>query len=301
MLRRLLLALFVILAAGGAARAAEPLVGVPWLKEHLGTPGLVVVDVRSPGEYLQAHIPGAVSTDYAKSGWRVDRDADKVPEQLPTDFAPLARHVGELGIDGASHVVLVHGGRSAGEVGAATRIYWTFKLMGHDQVSILDGGFAEWAKDKANPLEAGKVTPAVKVFPLHLRTEMIAREDDVVAAQPGQLVDARSEDFYAGINRSGLAKANGTISGARNLPFTWLTVNAGGAFRKKDQLETLFAVAGVPAHGEQILFCNTGHLASIDWFVSHELLGNAQARLYPGSMTEWTNHGRPVEQKVKLP
>jgi thiosulfate/3-mercaptopyruvate sulfurtransferase len=295
----LVVAAWAVLAS--AAWAAEPLVSVAWLKEHIGDAGVVVLDVRAPGEYLQGHIPGAVSTDYARSGWRVEREADKVPEQLPTDFGPLARHLGELGIDGASQVVLVHGGRAAGEVGNATRIYWTFKVMGHDGVSILDGGFAEWAKDRANPIEAGKVTPAAKAFQVRLRPDMIAREDDVAAARPGQLVDARGEDYHAGINRSPTTKAAGTIAGARNLPYAWLTVNGGGGFRPKAQLEALFAHAGVPTGGEQIVFCNTGHLASIDWFVAHELLGNGAVRLYPGSMTEWTNHGRPVEQKVKLP
>lgn len=306
MLKRLMAAALLavgVMAAGAAAKAAEPLVSAAWLKERLGSPGLVVLDVRAPAEYLQAHIPGAVNTDYAKAGWRVDRESDKVAEMLPADLGPLARHIGELGIGDASRVVLVHGGRAAGEVGNATRIYWTFKVMGHDQVSILDGGFAEWAKDKANPVEQGRVAAEPRQFPVRLRADMLAGEEDVARAQASgaSLVDARSEDYYAGINRSGRVKAAGTIPGARNLPFTWLTDNAGGVFRTKAQLAALYAAAGVPVGGEQILFCNTGHLASIGWFVAHDLMGNGQARLYDGSMAEWAQHGHPVERKVALP
>lgn len=294
-------AALVAMVLGSASAGAEPLTTVAALKDKLGAPGIVVLDVRAPGEYLAGHIPGAVGTDYAKAGWRVEREADKVPEMLPADLGPLARHVGELGIDESTQVVLVHGGRTAAEVGNATRIYWTLKVMGHDAVSILDGGFAEWAKDKANPLEPGRITAAPKSFTVRLRPQLLAGEDDVVTAQGAVLVDARSDDFFVGINRSGQAKASGTIAGARNLPFTWLTNNAGGSFRKTDQLQALYTRAGVPAEGEQILFCNTGHLASIAWFVSHELMGNPKARLYDGSLTEWTIHGRPVEQRVRLP
>lgn len=298
-MRRLLIALVLTMVSFGTARAADPLVTVPWLKANLAN--VVVLDVRAPGEYLQAHIPGAVNTDYAKSGWRVDREADKVPEVLPADLAPLARHIGDLGIDGSTSVVLVHSGRSPAEVGNATRVYWTLKLMGHDAVSILDGGFMEWAKDKANPLEQGRVEPKAKSFTVKLRPELLAGEDDVAKAQAAgtPLVDSRSEDQFAGINKTPKAKAPGTIPGARNLPFTWLV--DGGTFRGKAQVDFLANLAQVPASGEQILFCNTGHLGSIGWFVAYELQGNKQARLYDGSMTEWTIHGRPVEQRVKLP
>jgi thiosulfate/3-mercaptopyruvate sulfurtransferase len=74
-----------------------------------------------------------------------------------------------------------------------------------------------------------------------------------------------------------------------------------GQFRSKSQLEQLYKVAGVPTSGEQINFCNTGHWASVGWFVSSELMGNKKARMYDGSMVEWTLlKGGSMEQKVKL-
>jgi thiosulfate/3-mercaptopyruvate sulfurtransferase len=293
---------FILLLGARGALAADPLVDVAWLKANLGKPGMVVLDVQAPADFQRAHIPGAVHTDFDKSGWREER-ADKVPDQLPASLDKLAAHIGGLGIDNNSHVVLVPPGRGYADMGWATRIYWTFKLLGHDQLSILNGGMAAWTKDKSNPLEAGPARPVARTFTIHLRPDVRATVEEVKAARARGvlLVDSRPEDQFAGINRNPKASMNGTLEGARNLPTVWTTENAGGLFRPKAQLEQLYKVANVPADGDQINFCNTGHLASIGWFVSSELMGNKKARLYDGSMVEWTlTKAGPVEQKVKL-
>lgn len=284
------------------AVAAEPLVDVAWLKANLGKPGLVVLDSQPGADFLKAHIPGAVNTNFDKSGWREERN-DKVPDMLPTDTSKLAAHIGSLGIDNNTHVVLVSPGKNNADMGWSTRIYWTFKVFGHDQVSILNGGMTAWAKDKANPVQAGAVQASAKTFAIKLRPEMLASSDDVKAAigRGVLMVDNRPEDQFMGINRNPKASVNGTLTGAKNLPALWTTENAGGLFRSKAQIEQLYQVAKVPTQGEQVNFCNTGHLASIGWFVSSEILGNKQAKLYDGSMTEWTlNKVGPVEQHIKL-
>jgi thiosulfate/3-mercaptopyruvate sulfurtransferase len=292
--------LFLLLSARAAA--AEPLVDVAWLKANLGKPGIVVLDVQKPTDFLRGHIPGAANTDFDKSGWREER-ADKVPDMFPDKLDKLAAHIGSLGIDNNAHVVLVPPGGGYGDMGWATRIYWTFKVLGHDNVSILNGGMVAWAKDKSNPIEAGAAKTVAKTFTPHLRKDMIATAEDVKAARARGvlLVDSRPEDQFMGINRNPKASMNGTLEGARNLPTAWTTENAGGQFRSKAQLEQLYKVANVPTSGEQINFCNTGHLASIGWFVSSELMGNKKVKLYDGSMVEWTLiKAGPVEQKVKL-
>jgi thiosulfate/3-mercaptopyruvate sulfurtransferase len=200
--------------------------------------------------------------------------------------------------------VLVPPGANSTDMGIGTRVYWTFKVLGHDNVSLLDGGMAAYTKDKANKLETGAARPAEKVFKINLRSDMIATADDIKKAQAGGnilLVDNRPEDQFVGINRHPRATASGTLAGARNLPNAWLTVNGMGHFRGKSELEKLYKVANVPTAGEQINFCNTGHWASIGWFVSSELLGNKKARIYDGSMVEWTiTKAGPLEQKIKL-
>lgn len=303
MVRTVFAALAVAVAAWAVpAWAAEPLVTVDWVKANLGKPGVVFLDTRPKTDYLRGHVPGAVGTDYAKDGWRED-NAQKTPDMFPEDPAKLAQHIGSLGIGNDSHVVVLPPGANSTDMGMGTRIYWTFKVLGHDAVSILDGGMAAYTKDKANPLETGQAEAKPKSFAVALRRDMLVSRDDMKKALDAGalLVDNRTEDQYAGINRHPRAKASGTIPGAKNLPQSWLTDNGGGSFRDKATLESLYRVAGVPTSGPQIAFCNTGHWASIGWFVSSELLGNKQTRLYDGSMVEWTaDPALPVEQKVKF-
>ncbi|MBA3903037.1 MAG: sulfurtransferase [Rhodocyclaceae bacterium] len=295
-------ALVLLFTSLQAFAAVEPLVDVEWAKANTGKPGVVFIDFQPATDYLRGHIPGAVNSNYGKDGWREER-ADKVPDMLPAKFDALADMIGKLGIDNQTHVVLVPPGMSSTDMGIGTRVYWTFKVLGHDKVSLLDGGMAAYTRDKKNPLQAGGAKPEAKSFKVDVRKEMIVTMDDVKKAKAAGvlLVDNRPEDQFAGINRHPKATESGTIEGAKNLPNTWMTVNGMGEFRKRAQLEQLYKVAAVPTSGEQINFCNTGHWASVGWFVSSELMGNKKAKLYDGSMTEWTMlKGGSVEQKVKL-
>lgn len=300
--RSLWLAAAMLAGIVGAAGAAEPLVDVAWVKANSGKPGIVFIDFQAASDHLRGHIPGAVNSNYGKDGWREER-SDKVPDFLPAKTEPLGEMIGKLGIDNATHVVLVPPGMSSTDMGIGTRVYWTFKVLGHDNVSILNGGMAAYTKDKANPLQTGAAKPEAKTFKISLRKEMIATVDDIKKAKAAGvlLVDNRPEDQYVGINRHPKATANGTLEGAKNLPNGWLTVNGMGEFRSKGELEQLFKLASVPTSGEQIAFCNTGHWASVGWFVASELMGNKKVKLYDGSMVEWTMvKAGPVEQKVKL-
>ena len=115
------------------------------------------------------------------------------------------------------------------------------------------------------------------------------------------LVDNRTDDLFIGVTQSPKTTQAGTLPKARSVPTGWLTVDDGGQLRSRAQLAQLFKHAGVPSSGEQMYFCNTGHLSTLGWFVSHELLGNKQAKLFDGSMAEWTMlKVGPVEQKVSL-
>lgn len=300
--RKLGIGLAFLFSLAGSALAATPLVDAAWAKANAGKPGVVFIDFQPAADFMRGHIPGAVNSNFAKDGWREERAADKVPDML-AEPNKLAELIGKLGIDNDTHVVMVPPGLNSTDMGIGTRIYWTFKVLGHDKVSLLDGGMASYSKDKANPLETGapKITP--KTFKVSLRKEMLVTAEDVKKAKAAgiPLVDNRPEDQFVGINRHPKATASGTLEGAKNLPNAWLTVNGQGEFRKKPELEKLYKVAGVSTSGEQINFCNTGHWASVGWFVSSELMGNKNAKMYDGSMTEWTiTKAGPVEQKIKL-
>ncbi len=265
----------------------------------------MILDVTGKPED-QPHIPGAVFTQYTRDNWRVDGESNgkKVPGMLPP-VDKLEALIGKLGIGNDSHVVvIVANGSSATEMGAATRLYWTFKVLGHDEVSILNGGMTAWLADKDNPLTKHADKPAAKSFKADFQPALLATAADVrkaVGSGEVTLIDARSADQHLGINKSGVVAAFGTVPGAVNVPAAYTTVNGGGVFRKADAMKRLYAMSKAPASGRAITFCNTGHFASIGWFVNSEILGNKSTALYDGSMAEWTtDESNPVERKVSL-
>ncbi|MES2364876.1 MAG: sulfurtransferase [Pseudomonadota bacterium] len=288
------------------AANATPLVDTNWIKQNSCKPGIVVLDIRnqldghSKMDYLRGHIPCAVYSDYMKDGWRAK--VNGIPGMLPP-LPQIEKLIGSLGIDDNSHVVIYSAGTNALDMGSATRVYWTLKVLGHDDVSILNGGYAAYTADKANKIQTGMNQPQPKTFVAKFRKDMYPTEADVEKARKAGdiLVDNRPNDQYMGVNRTATVKRNGTIPGAKNLPESWLTDNDGGQFRSVAELEKLYKNAGVPLKGEEINFCNTGHWASLGWFVSSEVLGNKQAKVYDGSMTEWSADPKlPVEQKIKV-
>jgi len=295
------------------ALASQPLVDVAWLKENMNDPKVVVLDIRSAVSgssqetYEKAHIPGAIYSNYATAGWRT-KDKNGTPGMLP-GADQLSALIGGLGIENDSHVVVVSAGGSGLEIGAATRVYWTFKVAGHDKVSVLNGGMAAWTAERdpktgkpVNPLESGFVKPIATIFEVRMRPEMIASKEDVQAAMEAgvPLIDNRPADQFLGITKPGPIARSGTIKGAVSVPETWLTKNNGGMIRSKEELARLYKAAGAPMSGKTINFCNTAHWGSLGWFVSHELLGNTDTKLYDGSLIEWSKTDLPMEQRVKL-
>ncbi|HMA15913.1 MAG TPA: rhodanese-like domain-containing protein [Kiloniellaceae bacterium] len=292
------------LIAGGPASAndgagdapAPPLVDVAWLLENAGAEGLVVLDVRnelgggSEAVYRAGHIPGAVYSDYLKGGWRTEIDG--VPAQLPR-LETLEALIGELGIANDSHVVVVSAGTDALDVSSAARVYWTFKAVGHDRVSILDGGYRAYTADPANPVETGWVDPVPEIFEADFRPDLVADRAAVAAALAAgrPLVDTRPTEYFLGKTRHTWAKRAGTIPGALPLP-EHLLVRDGHIVKGADATALLaglgLAEAGEGAATEIIYFCNTGHWSALAWFIQSELLGRSGARVYDGSMVDWT-------------
>ena len=291
-------ALFGALTLPAAAGSAPPLVSPQWLKQHLSDPDLVVLDIRSAIDgggadaYAEAHIPGAVHSDYDKAGWRVTRNG--VPFMLPT-LAELEKLIGETGIDEDNRVVVVPAGVHATDFGSAARVYWTLKVAGHPAVSILDGGFAGW-RAASYPVESGRRPPSPKIFTAKLDNSLLAAGSEVEALEKSgrgaTLLDARPAGYFAGKEKAPTAKAYGHIPGAFNLDSATFYDPASNRLRPKDQLAAI--AARLPA-GPAIAYCNTGHWAATDWFVLSVVLGRPNVRLYDGSMAEWTvDDHRPV-------
>lgn len=211
--------------------------------------------------------------------------------------------IGGLGIDNETHVVLAITGRGVGEMASATRVYWTFKALGHDKVSILDGGLIAYAETRKGPIESNINIPDRKNYEANPRADYLVTADKVkeLLGTNISLVDSRSSAEYMGLQSGGGKERPGTIPDSINLPFDWLTVNSGARFHTTENLKRIYEKVGLPLEGEQISFCHTGHRTSLAWFVSHELLGNEKARMYDGSTAEWAvDPSLPMEQKIKL-
>lgn len=271
---------------------SQPLVDTQWAKDHLSDDRIVFIDLRNKidgGNYetwLEGHVPGSVHSDYLNAGWRVGRD--DVVGLLPTeaDFSALAQ---KLGVSADSHVVLIPAGVNSTDFGSAARAYWTFKVFGHEAVSILDGGYAKWAKDFPNLIEQGaRVAPFAGNF--------VARFDDAayasttgVQAVLGKddvlLLDARTEEQFIGEAKHGKALQAGHIPGAV------LQSQADAYNASTNQLKSVAELTQIYAdHADKpiISYCNTGHWAATNWFVLSEVLGRKDVKLYDGSMVEWT-------------
>lgn len=292
-------ALVLLVAAALPALAADlpPLVDANWLKTHLRDDNLVVLDIRSAIDgggaqaYEAAHIPGSLHSDYDKAGWRVTRN--NVPFMVPST-AELEKLIGDLGIDEDSHVVVVPAGVNVLDFGSAARTYWTLKYAGVKSVAILDGGVAAW-REAGLPIEAGATKPSPKIFTATIDKSILAEATDVekLAASGGaSLVDARPATFFTGKEKAPAASAYGHIPGALSLDSDAFYDSKSNRLKPKAELAKI--AEAVPA-GPAVAYCNTGHWAATDWFVLHELLGRKEARLYAGSMVEWTsNASRPV-------
>lgn len=280
-----------------------PLITSGELAGLLGQPGLVVLDIRSAVDgggraaYEAGHVPGAIHTDYVAGGWRV-KDAGGGAGMLP-DATALGRLLGDLGVTPASRVVVASAGTSAGDLAAASRVYWTLKVAGHDAVSLLDGGMAAWVA-AGHPLDSAVAEPIPAApYPVRLRSALRATLPEVelaVAEGSALLLDTRNRASFVGEERSGVAARAGRIPGALHQEGAKAYDPAAGRLKARPELEALFALP----EGEALAYCNTGQQAATNWFVLSEVLGRPNVRLYDGSMSEWTaDPSRPVETGTK--
>jgi thiosulfate/3-mercaptopyruvate sulfurtransferase len=261
-----------------------PLVETVWLREHLGEPGLVVVDCRfvlgRPGAaevaWREGHIPGAPFLD-------VDRDlADEPGERgrhpLPDAgrFQDAARRAG---IGSGSRVVAYD---EAAEGGAA-RLWWLLRHFGHDQVAVLDGALRAW-RAEGGPLRPGAEEVERSDFEARPRTGDTVSAEDIQGEQP-RLLDARAPERFRG-EVEPIDAVAGHIPGARNVPFA--AVAPGGRFLPAARLAELIGAEAFVA------YCGSG-VTACNLLLAGEVAG-VQGRLYPGSWSEWSGRGLPVER-----
>ncbi|HID49162.1 MAG TPA: hypothetical protein EYP40_06055 [Chromatiales bacterium] len=169
-------------------------------------------------------------------------------------------------------------------------------------MAILNGGTAQWIKE-GRKVSTRAVKPARGNWVATAeRKEILATSEDVAKAmqdKSAQLVDTRTIDLYLGTWRKGYVYEKGHIPGAKNLShLTLVKPGMGAKILPVEELQQLAIAMGVDPARPTITYCNSGHLASGSWFVMHELMGNKKAKLYDGSMHEWTLEKRPVKAMV---
>ena len=279
------------------ARYAHPevLVETDWVKENLDKPGikLVEIDVDTKA-YDAGHIPGAVGFN-----WQTQLQ-DQVRRDIISKEA-FEKLVGGAGIS-PSDTVIVYGDNNNW---FAAYGFWLFKIYGHKDVRLMNGGRVKWLNesDKSLTTELPKVTATqYKVSETHL--ELRALLPQVFEAQKGKfnLVDVRSPDEFTGKviappGMSETAQRGGHIPGAKSVP--WSTaVGPDGRFKSPDELRMIyFEEKGVDPKKDTIAYCRIGERSSHTWFVLKYLLGMENVKNYDGSWTEYGNVvAAPIEK-----
>ena len=284
----------------GAYAHPERLVTTAWLAEHLGEPGLVVVESDEDVLlYDVGHIPGAVKVD-----WHTELNDPVTRDYVGgVGFAQLC---GERGITRESTIVF-YGDRNNWW---ATYALWVFSLFGHPDVRILDGGRAKWiAEGRELTTETPKPEPVD--YPVIDRDDVTIRafKDDVLAhlglvsSGEGALVDVRSPGEYSGellhmpdYPQEGAVRG-GHIPGAASIP--WARAAADDAtFKSRPELEAIYQEEQRLSPSDDVVaYCRIGERSSHTWFVLTHLLGFEKVRNYDGSWTEWGNSVRvPIVQ-----
>lgn len=276
----------------------ESLVSTEWLAEHLAAPDLRVVDAtwylpsqgkNGRAEYEARHIPGAVFFD-------IDEIADTgsdLPHMLPSPEKFAAR-VRKLGLGDGNRIVVYdqHGLMSA------ARVWWMFRVFGHRDIAVLDGGLPKWIAE-GRPTEDRRPQPRERHFTARYNHPMVrdlGRMKSNLSTRHEQVVDARAAGRFAGKEPEVWpGRRGGHIPGSFNVPYTDLLDPRSKTLLPGDAIAARFRAAGVDLSKPVVASCGSGVTAAVLAFALH-LVGHKDVALYDGSWAEW---GRPGDTPVE--
>jgi thiosulfate/3-mercaptopyruvate sulfurtransferase len=309
------LAMFVLIASlflvGSAqawhhppcAQKIDPIVSTDWLAENAGTVNLVILDIRTEGEYLASHIPGSVNEPFPdpfSTRWVVS-NFDGLWLELP-EKEDLFNTIGDLGITRKSLVVIVTTQSPAPfqpyGLANATRVALTLIYAGVKNVGILDGGYPKWVADgRAVTTDPPAVVPSEYQGKVN-KAIFVSRQYVKKSIRKADIIDARDADVYYGATIEPYALKEGHIPSAKCLPAPWIwELDQTQTYYTFKDPEILSAMAsgvieetwGCKWHSPQeiIVYCGVGGYASSWWFVLTQVLGYENVKLYDGSAQEW--------------
>jgi thiosulfate/3-mercaptopyruvate sulfurtransferase len=273
---------------------SDVLVDADWVEEHLDDPGVVLVEVdEDTTAYDKGHIRNAVRVD-----WRQD-----LQDPVRRDF--VDRHgfeqlLSDRGISNDDLVVLYGGNNNW----FAAYAYWYFRLYGHRNVRLLDGGRKKWELESREMVTAVPDRSRTAYQAAEQDSSLRAMRDEVLAAiGKRNLVDVRSPDEFTGrlLAPAHLpqeqAQRAGHVPTAKNVPWS-KAANDDGTFKSEQELRALYLdEAGLDFGKDTIAYCRIGERSAHTWFVLHELLGLPNVKNYDGS---WTEYGSLVGVPIEL-
>jgi len=278
-------------------KPASPLVSTDWLAQHLEAPDVRIIDAswylpqagRDPkAEYRAAHIPGAIFFD-------IDDLSDE-RNPLPHMIAPAAKFASrmrKLGLGDGNLIVAYDG---AG-IYSAPRAWWMLRMMGHEDVVVLDGGLPKWRRE-GRALDDLMPMPSARHFTPRQNQALyrdFAQMFGLQKSRGEQIIDARSTNRFAGREAEPRAGVRpGHMPGSVNIPYTELT-EEDGTLKSKDALGRLFAARGIDLGKPSVTTCGSGITAAIE-MLALMVAGAEKLALYDGSWSEWGARAEaPVE------
>lgn len=264
------------------------LVDTDTLSRLLDAPDVRVVDASwylpvenrdSLSDYHERHIPGAVFFDIDD----ISDESTDLPHMLPRP-EKFSSRVRSLGLGDGVRIVVYDGGNMM----AAARVWWMFRVFGHDDIQVLDGGLAKWMAE-GRPVDDEPVIPRERHFTSRHNTFLVRDIDQIkanLASRRAQVVDARGHGRFTGEEaefRPGLR--SGHIPGSRNLPYTSL-LHEDGTIVDNEAIAAAFRDAGVDPARPVVTTCGSG-ISACFLALALDLAGFPDAAVYDGSWTEW--------------
>lgn len=266
----------------------DGIVSTDWLGKHLDDPKVKVIDVTyfhhslkrdAKAEHDAKHIPGAVHFNIDD----VKMAGDPRPHMLPTPEV-FAEKVGKLGISNADKVVCY----DMTGLQTAARGWWMFRIFGHDNVAVLDGGLPKWIAE-GRPVSDRPTQPKPATFKASFRPALVRSLDQVKAAldsRKEQVVDARAAGRFQGVEKELWPGRPGHMPGSRNLPFPDLLDPKDKTFLPAEQIKAKFAASGLDLEKPIVASCGSGVTACVLALGAY-LVGKDDIPIYDGSWSEW--------------
>lgn len=297
----LFILIFIFSGSLLATTLPDVIVDSEWLNNNKEK--VIILSVyKKAASYETGHIPDAHFIPWSKL--REDKQLETVTlikMVVPAEkFTQLMR---EAGVNQDSAIVISYKGENSRQFTFATRLYWTLKYYGHENIAILNGGDESW-KQAGFALTTEIPETTTGNFTAMAHPEFLADISDVkqaIKTQSTQLIDTRTLPYHLGTVKKSYVYALGHIPASKVIPHPlMMEYQAQGHLLDRNTLKAMVIALGADLDKPVITYCNSAHLATGLWFVLHEMLGVSEVALYDGSMHEWTKDANNPVVTMKM-